>query len=589
MVGGRVRCPGGLTDILYSTIGVKQGCPLSPTLFGLYIDEVVDYITQRGGGGISLSGTTVCVLLYADDIILVSDTQEGLQQHLLALDEFCAQKGLTVNLGKTKAMIFHTSAQVRQQTTFTLANGQVEIVGSYVYLGVTFTATQGRFSMTQAARDRLTRGYAALGALERQCHQAHFQEPRTKGWLFDTLVTPALMYSSSVWGPGLTDAIWNQIERPQVLMLAKMIRSKPSVPHDIVRAEFAAPPMVIEALFQTVTFLHRLRELPPERLTRRAFESSRQLAEEGHTGVWYTQVLEWFAQYHIDIDRLPPLQYDPDAPRRLSRTEKNRVLRQDLWQLYIQVTWSSPPQGLTTKMEYYRKSFLQLSKDGFIERPRYLDVYLPHASRVAIGQLRVSSHQLEIETGRAAQIPRLQRLCRLCHTGVEDEEHFVCTCSAYQSIREQYPSLFSTQPTLRQIMTTSDQRLLGRVILEFQRRREQLLETPVHSLRGGRQTHLTDFFLSQSPATITTLSRPTGVTTRRAEELRARRRPRLAGYHAPRLYHQEIAAIRARHEHEIQRRVDHLRSAPAGALQGVLTPPSQMYTLLNPTHDTGWH
>ena len=163
-----MRCPGGLTDTLHSTIGVKQGCPLSPTLFGLYIDEVVDYITQRGGGAISFSGTTVCVLLYADDIILVSDTQEGLQQHLFALDDFCAQKGLTVNFGKTKAMIFHTSAQVRQQqTTLTLAGGEVEIVGSYVYLGITFTATQGKFSMTQAARDRLTRGYAALGALER--------------------------------------------------------------------------------------------------------------------------------------------------------------------------------------------------------------------------------------------------------------------------------------------------------------------------------------------------------------------------------------------------------------------------------------
>ena len=79
------------------------------------------------------------------------------------------------------------------------------------------------------------------------------------------------------------------------------------------------------------------------------------------------------------------------------------------------------------------------------------------------------------------------------------------------------------------------------------------------------------------------------MTTDRAEELRAQRRPRLAGYRAPRLYHNEIAAIRARHEHEIQKGVDRLRSAPTGVLQGVLTPPCPMYTLLNPTYDTGWH
>ena len=53
--------------------------------------------------------------------------------------------------------------------------------------------------MAQATKDRLTRGYVALAMLERQCHQAHFQESRTKGWLFDTLVTPSIMYAAIVW------------------------------------------------------------------------------------------------------------------------------------------------------------------------------------------------------------------------------------------------------------------------------------------------------------------------------------------------------------------------------------------------------
>lgn len=72
---GRVRCPGGLSNIIASTVGVKQGCPLSPTLFGLYIDEVADYIAQSGGDGMDLAGTPIHIMLYADDIILISESQ----------------------------------------------------------------------------------------------------------------------------------------------------------------------------------------------------------------------------------------------------------------------------------------------------------------------------------------------------------------------------------------------------------------------------------------------------------------------------------------------------------------------------------
>ena len=41
-VKGQIRTQGGVSEIIQSTIGVKQGCPLSPTLFGLYIDEIAE-------------------------------------------------------------------------------------------------------------------------------------------------------------------------------------------------------------------------------------------------------------------------------------------------------------------------------------------------------------------------------------------------------------------------------------------------------------------------------------------------------------------------------------------------------------------
>ncbi|MCO5614288.1 hypothetical protein L7F22_068566 [Adiantum nelumboides] len=69
----------------------------------------------RDGGGVNLARTPVHITLYADDIVLVSESQEGLQQHFQILDDFCTRRGLIVNLGKTKVLIFYTSRQGEDQ------------------------------------------------------------------------------------------------------------------------------------------------------------------------------------------------------------------------------------------------------------------------------------------------------------------------------------------------------------------------------------------------------------------------------------------------------------------------------------------
>ena len=79
---GQIRTQGRVSEIIQSTIGVKQGCPLSPTLFGLYIDEIAEYLKEKGGKGAQLRGTQIPLLLYADDILLISDSLEEMQNHL---------------------------------------------------------------------------------------------------------------------------------------------------------------------------------------------------------------------------------------------------------------------------------------------------------------------------------------------------------------------------------------------------------------------------------------------------------------------------------------------------------------------------
>lgn len=79
-VSGRLDTAECLFDMSHSTIGVKQGCSLSSTLFGLYIDELESLILETTGikTGCLLHNPRVPILLFLDDIVLLSHTTKGL-------------------------------------------------------------------------------------------------------------------------------------------------------------------------------------------------------------------------------------------------------------------------------------------------------------------------------------------------------------------------------------------------------------------------------------------------------------------------------------------------------------------------------
>ena len=155
-VTGQVHTPEGFSELIHSTVGVKQGCPLSPTLFGIYVDEVSNYIERTGDRGAQLAGTWIPLLLYADDIVLVSNSPEGMQRHLDTLHTFAQDSGLSVNMSKTKVMVFNTTPQWVQRSApiFTYAQEIVEYTDAYTYLGVVFSGP--KFSLRRAAKTRLT-------------------------------------------------------------------------------------------------------------------------------------------------------------------------------------------------------------------------------------------------------------------------------------------------------------------------------------------------------------------------------------------------------------------------------------------------
>ena len=107
----KVRSPNELSKAVTSASGVNQRCPLSSTHFGLNTDELSHYIERIGGSGACLTGIAMQILLYVDDIVLISDSLEEPQRHLNAGKVFCTDKGLLINMDKTKVMVFFNTTQ----------------------------------------------------------------------------------------------------------------------------------------------------------------------------------------------------------------------------------------------------------------------------------------------------------------------------------------------------------------------------------------------------------------------------------------------------------------------------------------------
>ena len=80
----------GPTDLFDCSIGVKQGCPASPLLFGLYLDELEKVLEASSDTDAPrIADILLAILLVADEIALFSYSVSGLQSNLTSLQTLC--------------------------------------------------------------------------------------------------------------------------------------------------------------------------------------------------------------------------------------------------------------------------------------------------------------------------------------------------------------------------------------------------------------------------------------------------------------------------------------------------------------------
>ncbi len=113
---------------------------MSPTRFGIFINDIVEDV-KSVNTGIEIDGHNICILLYADDFVLLTDTEEGLQKHLDKVYQWSLK--LKIKFNAKKSNILHVRQSLITRTNFNfnfkLGNMVLPIVTQYKYLSIVIT------------------------------------------------------------------------------------------------------------------------------------------------------------------------------------------------------------------------------------------------------------------------------------------------------------------------------------------------------------------------------------------------------------------------------------------------------------------
>ncbi len=140
-------------------------------------------------------------LLYADDVLLLSTTREGLQRLILATCNFFRDHGLTVNPDKSDIVVFSLTRQSDPATI--IIDGQDKLsIAEARYLGLIFTSG-GRWQ--SQLETTLTRCRMARGRCQIICSSLGLNRVKSVVQVYDMFVAAIYRYSLGIWGVTTTD------------------------------------------------------------------------------------------------------------------------------------------------------------------------------------------------------------------------------------------------------------------------------------------------------------------------------------------------------------------------------------------------
>ena len=402
--------------------GVRQGENLSPFLFAIYLNDLQSYLQLNSVNGIicdiNYDDITIFlklwILLYADDTVLFSSSESDLQFSLNAFKNYCDTWKLTVNVLKTKIVIFG-SGKTSKRLRFTFGTHELEITNAYKYLGILLSKSG---SFIAAKKNIAEQANKALFSLIKKIRILNLPQDLQLD-LFDKTIKPILLYGSEIWGFGNCDVI----ERVQLKFIKLIFNVKMSTPTNMIYGELGIFPITVDIQQRVVSFWCKLLNgQDANTLSSNIYSEVYAMHENKHLkSCWMNNIKSilcslgfsgiWYSQSFCNSKWL------------------RSAVKQKLKDTYIQ-KWYSLLEVSSSSNNY------KLFKTTF-ERSAYINI-LPTNMCKRLFAFRCRNHRFPVEVGRWRGQPYNERKCIYCQNDLGDEYHYLLICKKFSDARKLY-------------------------------------------------------------------------------------------------------------------------------------------------------
>ena len=250
--------------------GVRQGAILSPLLYSLFVDSLLDQLTSSGHG-VSIGNIYCAAPMYADDLALISGSEVDLHHMLAIASEYALLWRYRFNAAKSAVLVFGESPVSRKRNRLLrkwfVGGSPIPECDSQHHLGILRTVTSSSVLRTTECCSSGRSDFFALNAVGSRFGCLH---PSTSFKLYSSFCILILLYGCELWSP--TGAEITMLEKVHRKIL-RTIQGLPLRCHSRALQFLMSVPSILSLIHQRqLVFTHSFSLLPSDSLPRLIFE-----------------------------------------------------------------------------------------------------------------------------------------------------------------------------------------------------------------------------------------------------------------------------------------------------------------------------